>query len=217
MREKDKKKAIKLIIVDDHQMFLEGISALIENNDDIKIIGIAKNGVEGLLLLKKEQPDIVLTDIEMPNMGGLDFAKKIKSINPSIKIIALTAHCNGTIIDKVRRTKIDGYLYKKTGRMELLNAIYSVYNGYGYYSLETMEMMRNSLLSSDLNNEVINLSPREKEVLKLICKEKKTSKIAEELHISVNTVESHRKNLMRKLGAKNMIGLVKYAINNNMT
>lgn len=211
-----KEEKIKIILVDDHIIFLEGLSSLLENNNDIELLGVAKDGNEALRLLKKEIIDIVITDVEMPNMGGLELATEIKKKYPSTKIIALTSHYNGTIIDKLRKKKVDGYLYKKTGRMELLHAIYSVKNGYNYYSSETMKEVQNSLLKSETNNSNITLSTREKEILKLICMEKKTSQIADELYISVNTVESHRKNLIRKLGVKNMVGLVKYAITNNI-
>ncbi|RZS93445.1 response regulator [Aquimarina brevivitae] len=203
---------IKVIIVDDHRMFIEGIISLLDNNPDIEILGTAADGKAGIKLLEKEKPNVVLTDVEMPKVDGITFTKYIKNHHPDIKVIALTSHCNGTIIDKLKSANVDGYLLKKTGKIELLNAIYRVVSGHTYFTKEAVEELKNSLLKAEGKNNDVTLSPRELEVLKLICYEKNTATISEELHISINTVESHRKNLMRKLGVKNMIGLVKYAI-----
>lgn len=204
------KNNINIIIIDDHVMFLEGVTSLLENCNDINILGTAKNVDEAFKLCENVMPDIILTDIEMPDKDGLQFTKQIKHKNAKIKVIALTSHSNPSIISKAQKANVDGYLLKKSGRIELLKAIYTVYNGNTYFTHEIQQKLK-----KETKLEII-LSPREKQVLKLIFEEKNTIEISKALFISVNTVETHRKNLMRKSGAKNMIGLMKYAISNHI-
>lgn len=209
---------IKLFIVDDHKMFLEGIQSILEDLDFIEIIATAKNGEEALKLLKSLTPDIVITDIDMPNIDGIELTKKIKAEISNIKVIALSSHYKSTVISTIIKAGINGYILKNTGKIELLKAIETVYNGENYFSDEVKKIMSESLFnvkSTKDNN--VQLSDREKEILRLIVQEKSTKKIADLLFISVNTVETHRKNLMRKIGAKNMVGLVKYAIQQDLT
>lgn len=204
---------IKLFIVDDHKMFLEGIQSILEDVDFIEIIATAKNGEEALKLLKSIIPDIILTDIDMPSIDGIELTKKAKLIKSDIKTIVLSSHYKSSVISSALKAGTNGYILKNTGKLELLKAIKTVYNGENYFSDEVKNIMTESLFNAKKTKENnVKLSDREKEILLLIVQEKNTKEIAELLFISVNTIDTHRKNLMRKIGAKNMVGLVKYAI-----
>ncbi|WP_036822445.1 response regulator transcription factor [Polaribacter sp. Hel1_85] len=206
-------KKIKLFIVDDHKMFLEGIQSILIDTQFIDVIATAKDGKEALKLLNNFLPDIIITDIDMPNLDGIELTKLVKKQSDNIKIIAVSSHSEGEVISKAIKAGINGYILKNTGKTELLKAIKQVYKGENYYTEEVKKNLNDSLFNpTKAKNQIVKISSREKEVLKLISEEMNTQEIAEELFISPNTVEVHRKNLMRKIGTKNMVGLVKYAI-----
>ena len=208
---------MKLFIVDDHKMFLEGIQSILEDVDTIDIVATAKNGEEALKLLKSITPDILITDIDMPIIDGIELTKTIRSQDLDIKIIALSSHYKSSVIGSAVQAGINGYILKNTGKAELIKALETVYNGENYFSENIRKIMMDSLFNAkETKKNKVNLSEREKEILLLIVQEKSTKKIAEQLFISSNTVETHRKNLMRKIGAKNMIGLAKYAIQQDL-
>ncbi|RZS90500.1 response regulator [Aquimarina brevivitae] len=204
---------IKLLLVDDHHMFMDGIYAILKDISHIDIVGTANNGNQALKIAKSSALDLLITDIEMPEMDGIQLSKSIKKTLPNIKVIVVSSHSNVQTIDKLRKLQIDGYLLKNTGKIELLNAINKVYKGEKYFSEEILRVYNQSLFGTNkAEKEKVKLSPRELEVLKCIVQEQNTQEIAESLNISVNTVDTHRKNLMRKIGAKNVVGLTKYAI-----
>jgi len=206
-------KIIKLLIADDHKMFLEGIHSILQDVPFIDIIAIANNGNQVVKLLENFIPDIVITDIDMPELDGIALTKHIKSTLPHIKVIAVSSHASSSVISKTMKADVNGYILKNTGKAELLGAIKTVYNGNNYFTEDVKKIITDSLFNNiKAEKEVVKLSSREKEILILISEEKSTQEIAKSLFISVNTVETHRKNLMRKIGTKNMIGLVKYAI-----
>jgi DNA-binding NarL/FixJ family response regulator len=206
---------ITLLIADDHQMFIDGIKALLKNEKEIKVIGEALNGVQLLKLLEKEKPHVVLMDINMPEMDGVEATKTITSKYPKVKIIMLSMHSTKEFVAGLIEAGASGYILKNTGKRELLEAIQAVSEGKSYYSKEVTEIIMDSFknpLRKLQNPELPQLTDREKEVLKLIAQEFSTKEIAEKLFISTNTVETHRKNIMSKISAKNMAGLVKYAM-----
>ncbi|GAA4276730.1 response regulator transcription factor [Aquimarina mytili] len=206
-------KKIKLFLVDDHKMFLQGIFSILDEIPHFTIAGIANDGKEALTKLKTLDTDVLITDIEMPKMDGLELIKEIKKINPGIKVIITSSYGKISMIEKAKNLDVEGYLFKCAGKIELLNAIHTVFEGEKYFSEEVQKIHNESLFSSKKTKEnKVSLSPREMDVLKCISQEKSTQEISETLHISINTVDTHRKNLMRKIGAKNMVGLVKYAI-----
>lgn len=206
-------KNIKLFVVDDHKMFLEGITSILNNIENIAVIGTAKNGEEALKLIPNLKPDIVITDIDMPIFDGIELAKRVKKTYPDIRIIAVSSHHNSNIISTSIKSGIHGYILKNTGKSELLKALNTVYNGGNYFSEEVKQIINDSIYNiKETTVNAVSLSEREKEVLHLIAQEKNTKEIAKLLFISINTVETHRKNLMRKIGTKNVVGLVKYAI-----
>lgn len=208
---------LNLIIADDHTMFLQGIISLIEHESSIKIIGKAVNGIEVLNILKTQSVDMVILDISMPEMDGIELSKILKKEHPFIKIIIVSTHSNAKIISRLIRIGVNGYLLKNAEKAELLEAIYTVADGKNYFSkdVEDQYLSNNQKIEKQISN-LTELSSREKEILVLIAHEYNTAEIAEKTFISLNTVNTHRRNLLSKLNAKNTAGLVKYAVENGL-
>lgn len=206
---------ITVYIADDHQMFIDGIKALLKNEKDIQVIGEANNGVELLKLFEKEKPTIVLLDINMPEMDGIEATKIITSKYSQVKIIILSMHSTKEFVAGLIEAGADGYILKNTGKKELLEAMQAVATGKSYYSKGVTEIIMDSFknpLRKIQSPELPRLTDREKEILKLIAQEFSTKQIAEKLFISEETVNTHRRNIMSKTSAKNMAGMVKYAL-----
>ncbi len=206
-------KKIKIIIADDHTMFLQGIVSLLDVEENINIVGKATNGIELFQIIENSIPDIILLDISMPQMDGIQVTKIIKQKFPSVKILIVSTHSNIQMIAKLIRMGVDGYLLKNAEKRELLHAIETIQNGTTYFCKEVEE--KNDDNNSKIKYEtfqITELSSREKEILILIAQEFTGSEIAEKTFISLNTVNTHRRNLISKLNVKNTAGLVKYAI-----
>ncbi|MEQ8363869.1 MAG: response regulator transcription factor [Cyclobacteriaceae bacterium] len=200
---------IKIIIADDHAMFREGIVSLISTEKNIAFVGEAKNGSELLELLQLDLPDVVLLDIEMPGMDGLETAKKIKKQFPAVKVLALTMHSQSAFVKNMIKAGATGYILKNSGKSELIKAIETVYKGDTYFADEAMDSVMQGLRNNEINDSP--LSSREIQIIKLIANQMTSSEIAKELHLSPMTVETHRKNILLKLGLRNVAGLVKFA------
>lgn len=206
---------IKTIIVDDHQIFLDGLKEVFKAFNDITIVGEANNGVDLIDLLSKTTCDVVLMDVNMPKMDGVEATKYVKQNYPDIKILMLTMHDSKAYIEKLLKAGADGYVLKNTAKGELQLAIETVCSDQNYYSPMVTQTIMNSVRQKEATNAnygEVELTDREKDVLKLIAKELTTHEIAEKLFISHHTVESHRKNLIAKLGVRSLAGLVKYAV-----
>jgi len=205
---------ITIIVADDHQMFIDGIKALLSNEREMRVTGEALNGNCVLQLLEKKMADVVLLDVNMPDMDGIEATKYIREKFPLVKILMLTMYNNHEFIFSLVNAGASGYILKNTGKAELVEAIKTVHSGKTYYSKEVTEtILKNfSKKPAEQKMEAAQLTAREKDVLKLIAEEFNTHEIADKLFISTNTVETHRKNLMIKLNAKNIAGLVKFAI-----
>lgn len=207
----------RIVIADDHRMFIDGLKALLKNEKDINVVGEALNGIGVLDILSKEQVDIVLLDINMPEMDGIETIKAIHKNFPQVKTIILTMDNKHEFIVGLAAEGASGYILKNTGRTELLEAIQIVQQGGTFYSQSVSETIMNHLKNGhEQKPESIHLTDRETEIIKLIAEEFSTKEIAEKLFISDNTVETHRKNIMAKLNTKNVAGLVKYAIQNKL-
>lgn len=204
---------IKIIIADDHTMFLQGIVSLLESEENITILGKAENGNEVLKIMENCIPDIILLDISMPEMDGIEVSKIVKQKYHLVKILIVSTHSNTQMIAKLIRIGIDGYLLKNAEKKELLHAIQTIQNGAVYFCKEAAEKNdeNNSKIKSE-TSQITELSSREKEILVLIAQEFTGNEIAEKTNISLNTVNTHRRNLLSKLNVKNTAGLVKYAI-----
>lgn len=204
-------KKIKILIIDDHQIIIDGIQVLIEDTDHLHVVGSCNNGIDGLHFLENNDVDLVLLDINLPDINGFDICKKIRKSKLDCKVMALTMFGETGYISKMIKCGVDGYLLKNTGKQELLLAIENVMKGNKYFSAEVQNNLFTQTPKTVNNNLIQKLSRREKEILGLIVEEHTTDEIAAKLFISPTTVISHRKSLLRKLQAKNTAGLVKAA------
>lgn len=201
---------LKLYIADDHQMLIDGLKALLSGEPEISLVGENTNPKTAIKEIAEYKPDIVLTDINMPEIDGIELTQTVKKTNPGIKVIALSMYGERQTISEMLNAGVNGYILKNTGKQELLNAIQKVANGGTYFSDEvSAEMMRPE---TSEGTKAISLSAREIEVVELIAKEYTNAKIAEALFISERTVETHRKNIFRKTDTKSVIGLIKYCV-----
>jgi DNA-binding NarL/FixJ family response regulator len=208
---------IKILIADDHTMFLQGIISLLEQEPNIKIVGKAVNGLEALQVIEQIPVDLLILDISMPEMDGIELSKILKKKFSAIKILVVSTHSNVSLISRLIRIGVNGYLLKNAEKAELLKAINTIAGGDNYFSEETEEKhLSNNLRIEKQVSTLTELSSREKEILVLIAHEYNTAEIAEKTFISLNTVNTHRKNLLSKLNAKNTAGLVKYAVENGL-
>jgi len=201
---------IKLLVADDHKILLDGIVSLLRSEKLFEVAGTACNGNEVMELVKKNDYDICLLDINMPGLDGMEAAKLIKTIKPGIKIIILTTYNDREIISELIHIGVSGYLLKNSDKLELVEAIHKVMSGRYYFSAEVEEIIMQGVAEKK-NTEEIYLTERELEIVKLLSKEYTNEKIATELHISYRTVETHRKNIMQKTKSHNLAGLLKHA------
>ncbi len=206
---------IKIIIADDHQMFIDGIKSIVKTMKNMNIVGEATNGLQLLDILKTQEVDIILMDVNMPILDGIETTKQVRQLYPEIKIAMLTMFNTREYIEKLLRAGAHGYILKNTGKEELQEAIEKIISGESYFSKEVTERIMEGLQKkkhAENHSLIVELTEREKDVLKLIAQEFTTHEIADKLFISFHTVETHRKNLIGKLNVKNIAGLVKYAI-----
>lgn len=213
--------AIKLILVDDHKMIREGLKKFLVENSDFDVIGEAENGQLCLDLLQEIEPDVVVTDFNMPEMDGLELTKIITKEYPNVKVVALTMLDEGHHIKQMLADGAMGYLLKNCTEDELMSAIRAVHEGGTYYSPEVTNIIINNIrkVNPKKTSKLIldtPLTEREKEVLYLILKEKSNTEIADTLFISVRTVDAHKRNLLDKTGSINVAGLVLYAIDRQL-
>lgn len=213
---------ISILLADDHRIFREGIKALLEKEKDILVVGEASSADEIFAIISQKKVNVILMDIDMGESSGIAATEKIISQFHEIKILALSMHSEHNYIIKMLEAGAKGYILKNTGKEELVTAIKSVYRGDSYFSSEVSGKLIDHLRSANsIKNQNkrsdIPLTPREIEVLKLIAMEYSNAQIAEKLFISQRTVDTHKRNLLEKLGLKNTAGLVKYAISKNLT
>ncbi|MEZ4779032.1 MAG: response regulator transcription factor [Flavobacteriaceae bacterium] len=206
---------IKVVIVDDHKMVIDGMSLLLQNQAEIEVIGSALSGEEGVKLINEITPDVVLLDINMPGINGIDACKEMLKIQPQLKIIAISMHKESSLIKLMLSNGAKGYVLKNAGQDEVIEAIKEVYQGKTYLDETVNEIIVNSVSKSSqqaTQSPFPSLSRREKEILELILEEYTTQEIAEKLFISFGTVETHRRNMLIKTGARNTAGLVRIAL-----
>jgi len=204
---------IRVLIADDHALVRAGIRALVERIDSVVVVGEAGKGSEALELVRQLSPDLILLDITMPDGNGFEVLDQVTKLYPEIKVIVLTVHEAGEYALRAVREGAAGYLPKSAASIELEQAIQTVIRGERYISPETAQNtifeVTNRLTKRDL---LATLSPRQREVLRLIAEGRTTKQIAQVLEISVKTVETHRAQLMERLGIHDVAGLVRYAI-----
>ncbi len=206
--------SIRLIIVDDHTMFLDGLTAMLEKEPNMKIVAKATSSKKALNLVKTNTCDLVITDLSMDEMDGLELTREIHKYNSEIKVLVVSMHSHGGKIKKLLDAGASGYLLKNTPSDELLEAIKSIYFTGSYFSQDIKNILFSSLVKVGPQSRKgdVPLTEREKEILLLIVEEHSNPSISEKLFISLHTVETHRRNIMKKLKVHNSVGLVRKAL-----
>ncbi|MFN8923692.1 MAG: response regulator, partial [Sphingobacteriia bacterium] len=217
-------KTLNLLLVDDHKIIINGIRSMLEDVPGISILGEANNGREAVEKAMELPVDVVLMDIKMPQMNGIEATEEINVKKPDVKVIALTMFDDDEYITSMLQAGARGYILKNTGKQELISALERVSEGDTYFSREVTTAVMNQFMSKAGTMEAapnkakqmaappIELTTREVEILRHIAYEMTNQEIADKLFISPRTVHSHRRNLMQKIGVKNTAGLVRYAI-----
>jgi two-component system, NarL family, nitrate/nitrite response regulator NarL len=205
---------INVILADDHQIVLDGLKSLIEQEKDICSVGEALNGIELLAQLKEKQADVAVLDIDMPLMNGIETTKEIRMLYPKMKVLILSMYNENEYIKRLIEVGASGYILKNKGKEELVKAIRKVAEGGKYLGEAVIKTLMDDIQKPKKNVEEIKipLTKRENEVLKLIVECNSTPQIADKLFIAHSTVETHRRNLIDKLGVANTKELIRYAI-----
>ncbi|HLO13481.1 MAG TPA: response regulator transcription factor [Anaerolineales bacterium] len=206
---------IRILIADDHTLLRNGICALLEDEQDMTIVGETDNGREAVRLADQLKPNVVLMDIAMPLLNGLEATRQIKHEHPEINVLVLTMYDHEEYFRQMLEVGASGYIIKRAAATELVSAIHAVFNGEAVLSPVITRLLLEDYLNHDIHkgkDDPNALSSREREVLQLIAEGKTSREIAEILHLSVKTVQSHRTNLMQKLDLHDRGDLIKYAI-----
>lgn len=210
---------VKVLVADDHQLVIDGLKLMLEGIDEVEYVASAQNGQEVLKLLDTLQVDVVLLDINMPVMDGIECCKVMSKSHPDVKILALSMMKEASLVKKMLKEGASGFLLKNAGQEEVLAGIQKVHNGEKAFSAEILDILMDSLSGVQRKSSQRNfprISKREKQILNLIVWEKTTQEIADELFISFSTVETHRKNLLSKLDVRNTAGLVRVALEHGL-
>lgn len=211
---------IRVILADDHQMFREGVKSILDDEPGIEVVGEVGRGQDLLKMLESIVPDIVITDISMPEMSGIEIASYLSQNYPQVRVLILSMHVNEEFIVKALETGANGYLPKDTSMNELLEAIYVISRGENYFNKEISDTVLKSIIRKSKpeanQKQSDSLTDREMEVLYNVVNGNTNKEIARKLYISVRTVDSHKNNIMHKLKLKSSVELVKYAIKNKL-
>jgi DNA-binding NarL/FixJ family response regulator len=207
---------IRIMLVEDHTVVREALRSMLEKEPDMRIVAEAGDGETALRLSGEVAPEVVVMDVSMPGMDGIETTRRLLAGNPAIKVLALSTYRDGRIIQQILDSGAAGYVVKSAAGAELRRGIHAVVEGRSYLSSEAAEAVADGLRSSQQGPEQA-LSRRERQVLALIVGGKTSSEIADSLHIAQSTVEVHRRNIMRKLQVHGMANLIKYAIREGLT
>ena len=202
-----------LLLADDQSIILDGLEALLHYDAEVEVVGRAMNGLEAVQLARKLQPDVVLMDISMPVMDGIEATRELMKCCKSTRVLILTMYGNKEFVHEIMEAGACGFLLKNVGKEELRKALKAVAAGQRYIAAEVRHILDEDSRFKDSEGDraYVSLTKREKEVVKLICMERTTQEVAMALRLSTQTVETHRKNIMHKLDLRNTAGLVKYA------
>jgi two-component system response regulator DegU len=214
---------ISIVLADDHVLVRKGIVAMLESEHEIDVVGEASNGSEALASAKSLHPDILLLDIRMPEMNGLEAAAKLKSYSPATKAVILSMHDSEEYVLEAVRAGAYGYLLKDTDKSEFIKALKQIHGGSKYFSGAVSNVLANSLLrdqgissSSAIKEDAYHLTRKEKEILRMIVDGKHNKDIADSMNKSVRTIETHRFNMMKKLGVNNAVDMINKAVRENL-
>jgi DNA-binding NarL/FixJ family response regulator len=202
---------IRILLADDHTILLDGLSMVLNQYPNIEVVGVANDGSEAIKLLYEIQVDVVLIDVQMPQMDGFQTANMIRDNFPDVKILVLSMHNDRPYIERMYQIGASGYLLKTASIEEILTAIEKVHRGELHFSNDVILTVLN--YNRNQHSPVVKLTRRERQVIELIAKEHSNVEIADVLHLSVETINTYRKNLLKKTGVKNTAGLVRYAFN----
>jgi DNA-binding NarL/FixJ family response regulator len=207
----------KVILADDHQFLLEGILAILKEEPSLQVVATAQNGFELLDAVSKHNPDIVVLDLNMPGYDGLQCLQKIKADFPQVKVLVLSNYSQPELVDEVKKNKAEGYLIKNSSSAHLKEAISGILSGKNYYpdSRELKPVPDDSYFFDEFLRKY-QLTKREVQIIKMVCSEMTTREIAGTLFLSELTVNTHRRNILRKLEIKNVAGLVNFAKQNQL-
>jgi DNA-binding NarL/FixJ family response regulator len=203
---------IRLVLVEDHRMVREALGEVLRKVPDIDVVGEAGDAKEGLKLALTLKPDVLVLDFRLPDLNGIEVAARIRDSGINIKIVALSAFADKRFVTAMLRAGASAYVTKSAAGTELVRAIRAVAAGHGYFSPDIAGTLVSEMQNRNRPGEGIPLARREREVLRLIAEGVRTPAIAEQLHVTVGTVEVHRRNIMRKLGLRTVAELTKHAI-----
>jgi two-component system nitrate/nitrite response regulator NarL len=209
---------IKVLLADDHEIITDGLKSILKNEDNIEVVATVSNGRDAVNYIEKNQVDIAVLDINMPIMTGIEATKLIKENAYETKVLILSMYDTMEFIDELIEAGCQGYILKNKGQEELVKAIHRVYSGKPYFGERVQERMLEQRMNSKIKSkqEKVDLTRRELQVLQLIAQEFTTPEISEKLFIEESTVNTHRRNLISKLGVKSSLGLVSYAWKNGI-
>lgn len=208
---------LRIVLVDDHQMFLDGLTMILSQEADLELLDTYQSAVEVLGALDRLAPDLLVTDLNMPEMDGTELTLRVKERFPEVKILVLSMHNDRKTVTDIIAAEAEGYVLKNSNKSELLKAIRTVGHGGTYYSHDIVSIILSSYQKKERQMEAVQvLTDREKEVLELIAQELTNDEIADKLFISKRTVETHRKNMMSKTNANSIVGLLKFAVRNEL-
>ena len=211
---------VKIVIADDHEIFRDGFKVMLKKQTEVEIVAEAENGRELVHLVSVHQPDVVITDIKMPLMDGVEATREIKKQWPHIEVIALSMFDEENLVVEMLEAGAKGYLLKNTHKAEVVQAVKAVYKHETYYCNHTSNKLAQMIAKSHFNPYKHVAKPafneKEKEIIKLICQELSNKEIAAQLGLSTRTIEGYREKILEKIEAKNIAGLVIYAIKNNL-
>lgn len=209
----------RILLVDDHQLIIDGLKGFIQTNNNYQIVGEANTGTEAIKLAELLNPDVILMDIEMPGISGIQASQEIKKIRPNCGIVIISMHKEKELIKKLMSYGVDGYLLKNSSQNEVLQAVKHVLEGGKYFSQDVESSLNEQSETHNHKTDVLTiaqLTEREIEILKLVSLGKTNKEIGESLFISHRTVDTHRTNLMKKLDINNVAGLIRFAFKNGL-
>ena len=196
-----------------HKLFRQGLAVMLAAKENIEVVAKYESAIELLKNINELEVDLILMDIDMPELDGISATSEVLQARPEVKVVILSMHLNSTKIQQAIAAQVKGYLLKTSSDVEVAEAIDSVMNGKDYFSKEAQAELIESYRRKD-DPDYLELTKREIDILKLVCEELNSQEIADQLFISKHTAETHRRNLLSKTGCKNSVGLVKYAIDN---
>ncbi len=214
------KEVYNIILADDHEIFLDSLSALVSSEENMEVLTKAHNGKELINLVKENQPDLCIVDMDMPEMNGLQASESLLRIYPKLRIMILTMHKEKSLIKKMMSLGIKGYLLKTCDKEEFIFAINQILKNKTYFSDEVIEtIVKDDAYethgSPDISK-IATLSDREKEVIQLLCDGLNNKQIADKLFVSHKTIDNHRTNIMRKIDVHNIVGLIRFCLKHGL-